>query len=684
MAQRKIIVDHDFETFCELDVRKVGAYKYAQHPSCEPLVLTWGTNPDDLRTWIPHRDGDALPDDLLELCNDDNVVFQAHNAQFEFCIWRYVLTRAKYGAPKLPFRKFQCTAVRAAAAGLPRSLDGVGHALGLDIQKDKEGSRLLRKFAMLQPARKPSKKNPDGIPARRILPTDEPKEFKALVKYNKTDVLVEMQVAEHTPPLSREEQRHYTLDLKMNTRGLPLDMVAVRKAMPVLTELERRNVAKVMKITGGIRPTQRDRMLEFCQSIELPVTDLKAKTLKDLLLLQGGTLTKRQVDLLRLRIEGGKASTKKLKKMLEVVCDDGRVRGGFLFYGAHTGRYAGRLIQPQNFTRGEYTPEQLERLFEAILLGDADALELLYAWPIDAIAQGMRGFIHAADGRVFYVSDFSAIEARLLAWLAKEEGVLEVYRKNGDVYIRMASKLYKIPEAEMLRMCKEVEDPGYLLKRKFAKDVVLGCGYQLGGPGFYRNCIERGIAVTEEECADAVKVYRKEHPNIVKFWYDVEDVAVRAVHQRATAENPLRLRNLAFFVDEVKGFEWFCIRLPSGRLIRYPQPKVNKVERFGKLKAQLSYRTEYKGKWIRETTYGGKLVENIVQAVAYDVMMAAMVRADEAGFYIVGTVHDEIVAENEPYFSDVKGLDDILRVRPQWCHDAPINAEGFISPRYRK
>lgn len=681
----KRVCDHDFETFSHLDVRKVGAFKYAQHPSTEPLCLTWGFDPKHLRTWIPSKHGLAIPDDLMELLEDDNVILQAHNAQFEWTIWRYVMTRPEYGAPKLPYEKFTCTAVRAAAAGLPRSLDMVGLALNLDIRKDKEGSRLLRKFAMLQKALKPSKKNPNGIPARRILPADEPAEFKALVSYNKTDVLVEMEVAEHTPPLSPQEQRHYTLDLKMNTRGIPLDMVAVKAAMPVITELEHRVAKKVMKITGGIRPTQRDRMLEFCQSIQLPLENLQAKTIKDLLLLQGGTLTKKQIELLRLRIEGGKASTKKLKKMLEVVCDDGRVRGMFLFYGAHTGRYSARGIQPQNFTRGEYKPEQLEMLFEAILLGDADALELLYEWPIDAVAQGMRGFIHAADGKVFYVSDFSAIEARLLAWLARETEVLKIYHANGDVYIRMASKLYKIPEKELLHQCKVLEDPHFLLKRKFAKDIVLGCGYQMGGPGFYRNCIERGVLVTEDECKTAVRVYRDEHPNIVRYWYDVESAAIRAVSQRATKEDPVRLRNLSFFVDEVKGHEWFCIQLPSGRLIRYSSPKVNKVERFGKIRPQLSYRTEFKGKWIRETTYGGKLVENIVQAIAYDVMIAAMVRADEAGYEVVGTVHDELIAENEPYFSkDPKAFDNVLKERPPWCADAPINAEGFIAARYRK
>lgn len=674
----KITCHHDFETFCELDVRIVGAFRYGMHPSCDVLVLTWGETEDTLRTWIP-SDEPRLPKDLRELALDPEVEFHAHNAQFEYVIWKYVMMR-RYKAPPIEMSRYVCTAAMCAAAGLPRALDKVGAVLKLPIQKDKEGTRLLNMFAKLQRPLKVSKKNPEGVPARRIMPDDEPEEFAKLVQYNRTDVLSEMLIPTIVPPLAPVEQRLYTLDLKMNERGLPLDMDAVRKAMPILTELERRVVDRTVELTG-VRPTQRDKMLEFFNGLGLDLENLQSKTIKDLLLKKGTALTPVQIELLQLRIEGGKASTKKLKKMLTVVCPDGRVRGCFLFWGAHTGRWAGKLIQPQNFTRGDYKPHQQEQLFELLVSHDADVLELLYEWPIDAIAQGMRGFIKAPPGSKFVVSDFSAIEARILAWLAEETEVLKIYHANGDVYIRMASKLYKIDEDELIRLCKVEFDKKALGQRKFAKDIVLGCGYQMGGPGFYRNCIMRGVPVEEQECIDAVKVYRSEHPKIVKLWRDVEKCSVQAVKQKATKENPIVLRNLEFFVEGM----WFCIRLPSRRhIMRYCEPKVEPRERFGKVVEQLSYRTEIKGMWLRETTYGGKLVENITQAVARDVMGESMLRADAAGYELDGTVHDELIAEVEQSFGDAGELEEIMRILPKWAQTAPINAEGWAGPRYRK
>jgi DNA polymerase bacteriophage-type len=699
-----IHLHHDFETFCELNVKDTGAFCYNQHPSCDVLVLTWGESKAAIHTWIPSDDPEVeravrklmrgkareqgfkwvlhtgeLPACLVELAEDPKVEFHAHNAQFEFSAWEYVMVR-RYGAPRIDMTRYVCTAAACAAAGLPRALEKVGAVLKLDIQKDKEGTRLLNKFAKLQKARKPTKKNPDGVPARRIMPADEPEEFAKLVSYNVTDVLAEMQLPDHVPALSTLEQKYYTLDLRMNARGLPLDMKAVTRAMPILTALEQRVVTRTTELTGGIRPTQRDKMLEFFNESGIDFENLQSKTIKDYLLKNKGDLTDEQAELLLLRVEGGKASTKKLKKMLVVVCVDGRVRGGFLFYGAHTGRWAGKLIQPQNFTRGEYKPHQLEALFEVLLKLDADSMVILYEWPIDAVAQGMRGFIKAPKGKKLVVSDFSAIEARMLAWLAQETEVLKIYRANGDVYIRMASKLYKISEEELLRLCKVEHNPKAQGQRKFAKDIVLGCGYQMGGPGFYKNCVMRGILVEEEECKEAVAVYRKEHPAIVKFWGDVERCAVRAVHKQHTKADPVVLRNLQFYVED----RWFCIRLPSGRVLRYCDPKVEPRERFGRTVLQLSYRTEVKGMWVRESTYGGKLVENITQAVARDVMVESMVRAESRGYPIIGTVHDELIAEVDEDFGSAKELEAIMRILPKWAQDAPVNAEGWEGTRYRK
>ena len=210
--------------------------------------------------------------------------------------------------------------------------------------------------------------------------------------------------------------------------------------------------------------------------------------------------------------------------------------------------------------------------------------------------------------------------------------------------------------------------------------VVHNCGFQMGGAGFYRNCIMRGIRVEENFCMTAVKVYRKEHPAIVQMWYDIERCAIAAVQQNATKRSPVRLRMLSFYMSG----RWLCIGLPSGRALRYIDPKVQMVERFGKVRPQLSFKTEYKGKWIRETTYGGKLTENVTQAVARDVMVESMFRAAKRGYRTIGTVHDELICENKIGFGSARELEDIMKIRPKWCPDAPISAEGWQGPRYRK
>jgi DNA polymerase len=537
----KLICHHDFESYCEADIRKTGAFAYAMHPSCDALMLSWQDPRDGkLYSWVPVLEralpvewdnkaarvyyGQKLPKPLVELLEDPEVEFHAHNAQFEAVIWWYVMER-RYGAPHIAAERFVCTAVQCAAAGLPRSLGQAGMQLNLEIQKDKEGSKLINVFCKLQAARKPTKKNPDGVPPRRITADDEPEQFYRFLQYNQDDVLTECEIAEWVPRLSMREQAFYALDLEMNRRGLPLDMKAVRCGFPVVQALEQRVNKRVTEITGGIRPTQVKLMLDFMNGMGFDLENMQAKTLKDLLLLRKDDLTDEQIELLQLRVEGGKASTKKLKAMLVVVCPDGRVRGSFLFYGAHTGRWSGKLIQPQNFTRGEYKPHQLEQLIQFIYMQDAEILEMMYEWPIDAVAQGMRGFIKAGKGKKFVVCDFSAIEARMLAWLADEKEVLKIYHANGDVYIRMASKLYKVDEEELKRLVKIEEDKKAIGQRKFAKDIVLGCGYQMGGQGFYNNCVKRGILVQLDECKTAVKVYRAEHPAIEQFWYDTENAA---------------------------------------------------------------------------------------------------------------------------------------------------------------
>jgi DNA polymerase len=653
----------DFETYCELDIRQVGSYRYASHPSCEVLILCYTLPGLGKQWWVPRRDGPDLPDDLAAYVEADDGTLTAHNAEFEMCVWMFVLV-ARHAAPPVALRRWRCTAARAAAAGMPRALGNLGNALRLQIRKDPEGTRLINIFCK---PRKPTK----NIPATRIYPEDKPEEFEKFIAYCGTDVDTEAEADEHLPDLSPYEWRVYAHTIKMNMRGLPLDMEAVRTGYAVLQKLEANVVRRVEQITNGIRPTQRDKMLEFFNSLGLEMENTQAKTIKDLVALRGDDLEPETKELLMLRIEGGKASTKKLKKMLQVVCDNGRVCGCFLYWGATTGRLAGKLIQPQNFTRGEYTPAQLEELFDLLLRHkDHEVFVIMYQWPIDALAQGMRGYIKAQPGKKLIVADFKAIEARLVVWFARAMESIKAYHNNADMYKRLAVKLYHLKS----------EDEVQTWQRKFAKDIWLGAGFQLGWRGFITNCLQRGIVVTEEEAQAGISGYRDANPEVVKIWYDIERCAIEAASTRASRTKPVYLRNLAFFVED----KWFCIRLPSNRLLRYPYPSVENVMRFGKPKKQLTFRTEVKGKWVREGTYGGKLFENIVQGAARDMLVYACFNAEREGYTVIGTVHDEPIVEVDEGFGSPKELEDILRRKPKWITDCPIDAEGWEGSRYRK
>lgn len=616
-----------------------------------------------MRELGPLHVGHTLPQDLLDYIDEDDGVICCHNAEFECCIWENVL-QARHEAPPVQARRWRCTAAKGAASGMPRALANVGPALRLQITKDKEGTRLINIFCK---PRKPTK----NLPATRTYPWDKEEEFFAFMSYCGTDVDTEALVDSKVPDLGTYEWRVYRHTMLMNKRGLPLDMDAVRIGFDVLQKLERDIVKEVESRTGGIRPTQAAKMLEYFNSLGLDMENMQAKTIRDLVTLKGDDLDPGTKELLMLRIEGGKASTKKLKKMLQVACEDGRVRGAFLYWGAHTGRLAGRLIQPQNFTRGEYKPHQQENLFQLLLKhADPEVLKIIYEWPIDALAQGMRGYIKAPDGRKFVVVDFSAIEARVLAWLAREMKTIKLYEQNADLYKRLAMRLYNL----------QSEDQVTVPQRKFSKDLYLGSGYQLGWAGFVRNCLERGIFISDPDAKHAIKVYRDDNPAIVQLWYDVEEVAIRAVKTGASRTNPVQLRNLSFFVEDI----WFCIKLPSGRLLRYPYPQVQRVARYKRIVDKLTFRTEVKGKWVREGTYGGKLVENIVQAIARDIMVNSCFNAEERGYEVIGTVHDELITEVDKDFGSAHELEEILRIKPKWAMDCPINAEGWEGQRYRK
>jgi len=372
--------------------------------------------------------------------------------------------------------------------------------------------------------------------------------------------------------------------------------------------------------------------------------------------------------LLQLRVEAGKASTKKLISMLACADPvDWVVQGTFLLYGAHTGRYAGRLVQPQNFVRGLLKRHQRDLVFDLLNLSDAQLFTLLYDWPIGYISQCMRGFIRAPAGYELAVVDYAAIEARVLAWVAGEETLLRAFRAGVDVYKLMAVKLYRLASVD------DVTDE----QRRIAKNLVLGCGYQLGGVRFVDYAAKAGVVLTEEFAVAAVKTYRESVPHIKASWKKVEVLAANAIRNPGEVYVGLRCK---FYMQE----HWLCIELPSGRCIRYPYARALPTERWGKPAWALSFKTEIKGMFLRETTYGGKLIENIVQGIAFDIMAEGMQNAEDAKYPVHGTVHDELITLRRKGTSDVKTLERLVCKMPSWATGLPLDAKGFVCDRYEK
>lgn len=647
----------DFEVYSDLNIKKAGGYRFCRHPSAEVLICAYSlpgfTRP---KVWLPRTQ--TAPSDLVEYVARGGYL-GAHNAAFERNVWRYTLSRQHPDLPEVKDSQWVCTAAMAAASGLPRALDKALAALELPVRKDPEGTRLIKLFC--QP-RKPTKANA----STRVKPGDRAEDFKKFVEYCRTDVVGEMALHAALPELiARQAMFFRRLDMVMNDRGLPIDLPLVEKAFGVVRALEEHIGAQVTELTGGVKATQVAKMLEFFEERGVNLENMRAETVRQALK-NMPDLDPRARKLLELRVEAGKASTKKLAAMLQYTDPtDLVVQGGFLFYGAHTGRYAGRGVQPHNFIRGMLKDRQRELVFQLLDMADPELFLLLYEKPIDVISQCMRGFIRAPLGYELAVVDYTAIEARVLAWVAGEEAMLEAYRQGVDVYKLMATKLYSIK-------IEEVSDE----QRRISKNLVLGCGYQLGGVKFVDYCANAGLIIDPDFAMAAVKAYRKGVPAICESWKTVEQLVVQAIK---TGEVVKGLK-CKFYMYE----HWLCIELPSGRAIKYPYARAVPCERWGKPAYEISFRTEIKGRFVREKTYGGKLIENIVQGIAFDLMMEGMYSAERAGYPVIGTVHDEILTLRQRGTSDVRALEKIVCDVPSWSKGIPLAAKGFVCERYKK
>ncbi len=438
----------------------------------------------------------------------------------------------------------------------------------------------------------------------------------------------------------------------------------IEKALVAVQELTEEVTRRVVELTGGIAPTRRNAILAWLKEEGADIDTLQAQEIKDLVAKGGDGLSDEIREVLGLRLEASRAGLSKLATMKACVNPDGRVRGMYMYYGAHTGRWSAQKVQPHNFARGD--PEEQDRVLDILDKGGAGALSMFYKSPLIALSESMRGFIAAPRGRRFIIADYSAIEARGVAWFARAEAMLARYRRGLDLYVWMASRLYQVPESEVTSEM-----------RRIGKNVILGCGYGLGAKTFVDYVALVGITVTFEFAKLAVDTYREMNPEVVAYWRLVENAARQAVRARG---QPVKVGPVTFICDS----KALRIYLPSGRPIVYQEPFLEEeITKWGP-RDVVGFHTMYRGRWVPEYTYGGKLTENIVSGTARDLMVEGMINAESNGYPVCLTVHDEIGGDVEDGHGSVDEFNRLVSVIPAWAEGMPLASKGFEAVRYHK
>ena len=648
-----MVISIDFETRSTLNLRKTGVYPYAWHPDTDVWCMAFAVDDGPIRCWYP---GDPVPDVFKD--PDAVTEYRAWNAEFERVIYGGILHR-RYGFPRVPLTKWFDTAAQAAALALPRGLGHAAQVLGLPEQKDDDGRRLMLQMA------KPRRVEEDGT----IVWWDVPEKVDRLVAYCIQDVQVERAIARKLPPLSDLERWVYIMDQRANTRGFAVDhdlveacqeMVArdqklAGEALYTLTDGYVASVTDVVGITTWVRD----------QGVEIP--DLRKDTVRDLLA-EGG-LPPRVVSVLEIRAASGKTSTAKLAAFQNAAGPDGRVRGTFLYHGASTGRWAGRLVQPQNFPRPEVRDP--ERYIDPILREVETGED-----PSVLVASLLRSMIVSGEGKILRAGDYSQIEARVVAWVANSTKLLTLFSEGGKVYEEMAAVIFGKPVEEIAKDSFE---------RQIGKNSVLGCGFGMGAKRFQGQVKEQtGIDIPDTLAERTIEAYRTTNPEIPRFWKNVYDAAYAATLNPGVVM-PMQDTGapILFYVRD----KILWCRLPSGRKLAYSLPEIRDAETpWGEIRPTLTF-CAVQGparKWKRTTTYGGHLTENIVQAIARDCMAEAWLRLEIAGYPVIMTVHDELVTEPDIGHGSQQEFETLLATRPKWAPDLPIVVEGWEGHRYRK
>ncbi len=649
----------DFETRSRCNIWECGAWVYSQHPSTEILCLAFAIDEGPVKIWT-HDDflfqkNLGWPSNDLFKAIKDGSLLCAHNALFEESIWANIMVK-HYGCPRVPITQWRCTMAKALARSLPRSLKEVGIAINAPVLKSDEGYRVMMKLC-----------KPTGDGSWH----ENSDDMQKLYDYCIQDIEAERCIDSMLPDLTKDEQNIWFLDQLINTRGIYVDKDSIERAIQISDFYAAHIKELVEDVSAGALDgvSRRMAVLEWCRSQGVPIEGYTKSDVKSVL--ERPSLPEAVRTVLEAKMQLGKTSVTKYSTMLDSVSDDNRIRDLFIYHGASTGRWAGKLIQIQNLPKGSV--KDTDTAIEIMKQSTPAEFEIFYPDVMDALSSCIRGMIIAAPGHQLMVADYAAIEARVVLWLAGEEYGLEQFRRfdsgiGKEPYIIMAENIYNRDNI-----------PSKGIERQLGKTAILGCGFGMGADKFFATCTAWGIPIAFDLAKKSVETYRAIYSRVQSSWTLQERAAIQAVQ---TSQN-----------IDCGRVQWqpsdnaLLCRLPSGRSLVYNSPSLDYViTPWGESKLALHFMgvDAITKKWKREHTYGGKLVENITQAVARDIMAQAMFRAEKKGYKVAFSVHDEIVSEVPQDFGSIQEFEQILCTLPVWATGCPITAKGFTTQRYRK
>lgn len=638
---RLVIVSIDFETRSAADLRKTGVYVYADDLSTDVWCMAYAFGSEDPAIWTPEMPVDSR----LAAYIEKGGALRAWNANFERVIWNKIMV-SRYGWPRTKSGQWYCTMAQASTMGLPRALGQAAAVLGLDEQKDKSGQALMMRMA------RPRKANPDGS----LVWWNTPDKLEALIAYCLQDVRTEVAVAEALSPMDPNERQLFLLDQRINDRGVMLDRELLDRVRVLADDSKAWIDSEIARLTKGevVGATKGVQLVSWLRRYGVNTKSVDKQNVTAMLALPDLHPVIRRV--LELRQDGAKSSTAKLDAMENAAGEDSRMRGLLVYHGAATGRWSGKLVQPQNFPRPAKKQDELNEIIEKLKAGEDVSS---HGAGTQIAADLLRSMIIAKPDHRLLFADYAAIEARVLAWMAGQSQLVKTFAEGGDVYKEMAKDIYGKPVDKI--------DSG---ERQVGKMAILGCGYGMGGKRFAEQCAAMGIEVDVEEAKRIVSVYRESNDRISAYWQQTERE----------------------FIDRCRdaiadGHSVVRIPLPSGRRLTYHNPRIVQRETpWGELRdtAEVDTLNSVTRQWTSQLIWGGLLTENYVQATARDLMAGAMMRLETSDYHVIMSVHDEIICEVPQDHGSLDEMVALMTQVPSWAEGCPIAAEGKEGIRYEK